>query len=294
MADDERAFLLAMQDLTSAFERLKPSHSLAEAMLIAKTVAHSVNGAAKPPENASTSASQPHPNTAPPKSESAKKRARKSPAARTAASIKRAAYLRSVADGLDSATAANGNSQNTSAESTDAPTSVPLAKPSPFSTPIKHTAAEQIEHALATASMSTGHTSEHAKRSREATPPVVHDSPTGAPHDAKRAFGSAPKQLIFDHSGIATENDLAAQIGLLPAPNAAHAAVSAFIEASTRWRQLIYEGHVVILERVISTLSHELQRVDKAAWGKHLNERLGKVAGYECKLAHVKLKVPQD
>ena len=62
-------------------------------------------------------------------------------------------------------------------------------------------------------------------------------------------------------------------------------AARAFVEASKRWYPLLHEGHKVVYERVESTLANELTNVDNSTWKHYLNQRLGKVAGYEFKLA---------
>ena len=69
------------------------------------------------------------------------------------------------------------------------------------------------------------------------------------------------------------------------------AAVRAFIEANKRWKGLTSASTTHVYERVMLTLSLELAAVEKANWGKHLNERLGKVAGYECGVAKVRVEV---
>ena len=144
-ARDDDEFSLTIQQLSSAVERLKTSHGLSEAMLIVRTVVTSAYGADSPPTRAPHAhASQPQPPTAH-VSNSAKKRARKSKAAREAADIKRAAYLRSVAEGLDPVAAANDDSEQAGAKQHDAASSTSIATSSHPATPTHDHSAEWPE-----------------------------------------------------------------------------------------------------------------------------------------------------
>ena len=289
---DDNEFSLIIQALTTAFLRLKGSHSFAEALLVARTVITSVYSTDSSPSRAPPApASQPPPPSTPQSSKkNAKKRARRSAAAQAVANARRAEYLRAQANGLDPKSADSSVMPNKGAERASASEQHVANAHSPPSTPTKQTVVEQHEQAGA---LTSSGSSEHAKRSREATPPVkLPGTPTSAPPDAKRVYGSAPKQLVFGFSDIEIQ-DSTAPLELLPPLDSLRADVLAFIEASTLWRQLIHEGHVVVLERVISKMSKELQKVDKEAWGKHMKERLGKVAGYECNVSRVRLQVPK-
>ena len=292
--DNLDEFSSVVQALTLDFKRLKGSHSSAEAMLVARTVISSVFADSSPSCAPFTPASQSQPPTSEPKlTKQQRKKARRSDEAKAVANAKRAEYLRAQANALDPNSDANSATTNLGTEQAK-PDANPFTAKSPPATPTKHMAPSQLEHANKAEAPTSNGSSEHAKRSRdEVSPTNVRITPTGAPSNSKRAYGSAPKQLVFDLCNIETQDSQATKHNTPPALDSPYAAASAFVEASTRWRQINREGHVDLLERVLSTLSLELQKVDKDGWGKHLNERLGKVAGYECSVAGVRLKVPR-
>jgi len=77
-----------------------------------------------------------------------------------------------------------------------------------------------------------------------------------------------------------------------PPPPSSRAAVHTAIAASTRWKLMLVEGREVVLKRVIDLLVYELVNVERGGWRVHIRERLGKVAGGECKRAKMWLDVP--
>ena len=292
-ADDDE-FALAMQELKSAFTRLKRSHSLSEAMLVAKTVAYGVNGAKEPPVSARTPASSPHSNSTPPLSKSAKRRSRESDEAKARRDAKRADFLRARSEERTHKSAhASAHSDLGSNPSVDRTSPQP---PPGYTTPTKKTVASPVHPMpdILVASTSL----RHGKRGNDDRSPLKPPStPSSAQPHAKRANGPIPKQLSYDPCIIESSDIPALQSNMtasLPNPDNARQAVCASIEASTRWRHLTGVGAELVLERVLSVLTLELQTVEKAQWKPHVHMRLGKVAGYECKLAGVWLEVPQS
>ena len=111
-------------------------------------------------------------------------------------------------------------------------------------------------------------------------------SSSSAHRESKRATGSNPMQLNLDnaflgvgHVKTTTDNLEHTQTS----PDSVRAAIVASVEANRAWKGLAGSDHSQVFERVICTLTLELANVDKAQWGNHLHQRLGKVAGFECK-----------
>ena len=282
---DDDPLVSAIQDLSLVFHRLKLSYSLAEVLMLCKTVALGVFGATNDPPQppASKKPSSPPSSSQPPLSKSARKRARQSPAARERADAKRAAYLRAKADGLAK------NAAHVDGAKTPPGNIVPPPPPSPppsLPASLRHEgASDQLNPSQLNATISGLGKRGSADRS-PLKPPA---SPSTAQTESKRAYSSTPKQLAYDSSilDIGASHSADNMDISKAAPDGLRAAIEASIAANRAWKGLSGPGYEHVYERVIYALSQELLNVDDKQWSKLTHERLGKVAGYICKLHNV-------
>ena len=284
--EGEAPLVSTILELSSTFRRLKMDHSYEEALLLATTVAISIYGAPEdlpPASSKETAAPPPKPNQSH-LSKSARKRLRQSPQARARADAKRAAFLRAKADGL--APNADHESDTSPNNEANAPSTKNSPSP-PLSPPMQQASKTELQSTDVPMLPQSG----LGKRNLSDRSPSKHlANPDNAHLDNKRAYGSPPKQLVYDSSVLSvghvvtpTENLEHSQ----PSSDSTRASIIAFVEANRAWKGLAGPGYSQVFEKVISTLSQELADVDKVNWGKHVHERLGKVAGYECKKANV-------
>ena len=121
-------------------------------------------------------------------------------------------------------------------------------------------------------------------------------TPSSAQTESKRAYGSNPKQLSYDNDNLGITDAPVHNEAMEPEDSPSksegtRAAVKAFIEGNKRWNRLTDQGISHVFERIVLSLSLELANVERANWNKHLHERLGKVAGFECGKAKVRVEM---
>ena len=191
----EDSYRLAVHELTVAFTRLGKVKTTEEALLIAQTVGLATLGAPKPPSSAHASASQPRAATSTPNpslSKAAKRELRRTPEAREAARVKRAAYFRAQANSLDPENASRDNtSPRSDRDKAPAPANDP---PLPPRTPEKVVVSPVLAHPQSDAPAST----ELGKRGSIDRSPqhLGNHSPSTAPSQSKRTNGPT-KKLTF-------------------------------------------------------------------------------------------------
>ena len=288
-ADAEARLIVSIDELQSTFERLRLDHNLAEAMLIARTVAHGVFGADSKPV-CEPSASEPHStNDAPPLSRSQKRRRRESAEVKAAKSAARATKLkakraaaRAEAEATEFGAHGEGHEANKPSHDKVPPSTTTVINP-PITPPKQPPTHDDVQHAAAL-EMGRGKRGPHDR-----SPLPLLASPSSAPTLAKRATGPS-RQLMFadpiDDMQDA-EKELARAKQRPTDAQRYRAAVCAAIAANTRWHPLAQDGLKFVYERIIRILSNELQWVEPSQWNTHLVQRLGKVAGGVCSEARV-------
>ena len=270
----EESYRLAVHELTVAFTRLGKVKTTEEALLIAQTVGLATLGAPKPPSSAHASTSQPRAASSTPSpslSKAAKRELRRTPEAREAARVKRAAYFRAQANSLDPENASRDNtSPRSDLDKAPAPANNP---PPPPRTPEKVVAPSVLAHLQSDAPASK----ELGKRGSTDRSPQIHqfNSPSTAPSQSKRTNGPS-KKLTFTPSDPAPPHYASLEHARNHRLQCAREAVMSFVETSKRWRAL-HDEEPSVRDSIVSDMAEELLAVSKHAWDKHMEREMLRV-----------------
>ena len=289
--DREQAlsFVAVISELTASIQRLKASHSLAEALTIVIALVLSVFGADATQERRSNGSSLPSAASKKPLSRSAKRRNRLDPEHRAALDAKRAEYLsaKSQRRAQESATAAAAAAQARVDSVVE-----PKSSKSPLPPP-PHTSPTGLDPSLASTQHAAPAILERVHGAQDARSPIgTFDPSTFPPLHAKRAAAPRPPVPPHLHSSDTIKASTSATSQFLAPLPSSRAAVHAAIVANTRWKLLHGEGLELVLKHVIDVLVKELNNVDRLQWNRHIKERLGKIAGGACRRAEIWLPAP--